>query len=232
MSDRLFPSPDVPAVPVAGEDALFPVHRIFCVGRNYAEHAREMGAEVDHEAPFYFLKGAYTLTRGGATIPYPPGTQNLHHEIEFVVAIGKPLFRVTPDQAMAAVFGYATGLDMTRRDLQNKAKDKGRPWDLGKDFEHGAVLSPVTRAEAFGEIARQRIWLEVDGTLRQDSRLSEMVWSVPEILADLSRYYHLQPGDVVYTGTPAGVGAVGPGNVLRGGVDGLATIELTIGAAE
>ena len=232
MSDRLFPSPDVPAVPVAGEDALFPVHRIFCVGRNYAEHAREMGAEVDHEAPFYFLKGAYTLTRGGATIPYPPGTQNLHHEIEFVVAIGKPLFRVTPDQAMTAVFGYATGLDMTRRDLQNRAKDKGRPWDLGKDFEHGAVLSPVSRAEPSGEIARPRTWLEGAGTLRQDSRLSEMVWSVPEILADLSRYYHLQPGDVVYTGTPAGVGAVGPGNVLRGGVDGLATIELTIGAAE
>lgn len=232
MSQRLFPSPDFPAVPVVGEDALFPVHRIFCVGRNYADHAKEIGSEVDREAPFYFLKGAYALVESGATVPYPPGTENLHHEIEFVVAIGKPLFRASRDAAMAAVLGYATGLDMTRRDLQNKAKDQGRPWDFGKNFETGAVLSPITRATAFGEIGRQRIWLEVDGTVRQQSTLSEMVWSVPDILADLSRYYHLQPGDVIYTGTPAGVGAVAPGNVLRGGVDWLAGIELTIGAAE
>lgn len=232
MTRRLFDSPEFPTVPVLGEDSAYPVHRIFCVGRNYAEHAREMGAEVDREAPFYFLKHPLALVPGGATIPYPPGTRNLHYEMEFVVVIGAPLFRAGRDEVMGTVFGYATGLDMTRRDLQLKAREKGRPWDFGKDFENSAVLSPITRAAAFGDIAGQRIWLEMDGKVRQDARLSDLVWSVPELLADLSQYYHLQPGDVIYTGTPAGVGAVGPGSRLRGGVDGLAEVELTMGPAE
>lgn len=232
MTKLLFERAISPTVGVVGEDSEYPVNRIFCVGRNYAEHAKEMGFEVDREAPFYFLKHARAMVPSGATIPYPPGTRNLHHEMEFVVALGAPLFRAGRDEAMEAVFGYATGLDMTRRDLQLKAREKGRPWDFGKDFEQSAVLSPITRAAAFGEIADQRIWLEMDGTIRQDSKLSDLVWSVPELLADLSQYYHLQPGDVIYTGTPAGVGAVEPGSHLRGGVDGLAEIELTVGPAE
>jgi fumarylpyruvate hydrolase len=230
MTKRLFESPEFPAVPVVGEDSSYPVHRIFCVGRTYLDHAKEMGVEVDREAPFYFLKHALALVPSGATISYPPGTQNLHHEMEFVVVIGAPLFRASKDEVMDAVFGYATGLDMTRRDLQLKARDKGRPWDFGKDFEQSAVLSPITRVAEFGDIADQRIWLEMDGQIRQDAKLSDLVWSVPEILADLSHYYHLQPGDVIYTGTPAGVGPVEPGNSLRGGVDGLSDIELTVAA--
>lgn len=232
MTELLFERAISPTVGVVGEDSEYPVNRIFCVGRNYAEHAREMGFEVDREAPFYFLKHAQALVPSGATVPYPPGTQNLHHEMEFVVVIGAPLFRASRDEVMDAVFGYATGLDMTRRDLQLKAREKGRPWDFGKDFEQSAVLSPITRAADFGEIADQRIWLEMDGTVRQDSKLSDLVWSVPELLADLSQYYHLRPGDVIYTGTPAGVGAVTPGSRLRGGVDGLAEVELTVGPAE
>lgn len=232
MTKLLFERAIAPTVPVVGEDSAYPVNRIFCVGRNYVEHAREMGVEVDREAPFYFLKHAQALVPSGAIVPYPPGTQNLHHEMEFVVVIGAPLFRAPADRVMDAVFGYATGLDMTRRDLQLRAREKGRPWDFGKDFEQSAVLSPITRAAAFGEIGQQRIWLELDGQMRQDAKLSDLVWSVPELLSDLSHYYHLQPGDVVYTGTPAGVGAVAPGNRLRGGVDGLADVELTVAPAE
>jgi fumarylpyruvate hydrolase len=232
MSNRLFADPVFPTVPVMGEDDVYPVHRIFCVGRNYAEHAKEMGVEVDREAPFYFLKHPLSLVGNGETIPYPPGTENFHYEMEFVVIIGKPLFKAPKDGVMDAVFGYATGLDMTRRDLQLNARGKGRPWDFGKDFENSAVLSPITRADAFGAVGEQSIWLEVDGQTRQKASLADLVWSVPELLSDLSHYYHLQPGDVIYTGTPAGVGAVTPGQVLRGGVDGLETIHLTIGAAE
>lgn len=232
MSKRIFPDPSFPAVPVMGGDGLYPVHRIFCVGRNYVEHAKEMGVEVDREAPFYFLKHPLSLVANGQTIPYPPGTQDFHHEMEFVVAIGKPLFKASKDGILDAVYGYATGLDMTRRDLQLKARAKGRPWDFGKDFEKAAVLSPITKAADFGDIGEQSIWLEVDGEVRQNATLADLVWSVPELLSDLSHYYHLQPGDVIYTGTPAGVGAVTPGQVLRGGVDGLETINLTIGAPE
>ncbi|WP_134725558.1 fumarylacetoacetate hydrolase family protein [Paracoccus luteus] len=232
MTRLLFERALSPTVPVVGEDSEYPVNRIFCVGRNYADHAREMGFEVDREAPFYFLKHAQALVQSGTTVPYPPGTANLHHEMEFVIALGAPLFRADKDRVMDAVFGYATGLDMTRRDLQQKARDKGRPWDFGKDFENSAVLSPITRAAAFGEVAGQRIWLQMDGTVRQDAKLSDLIWTVPDLLADLSHYYHLQPGDVIYTGTPAGVGPVEPGSRLRGGVDGLAEVELTVGAAE
>ena len=192
------------------------MHRIFCVGRNYAEHAREMGVEVDREAPFYFLKSALALVPTGATVPYPPGTSNYHHELELVVAIGAPAFRVGVDDAAGAVFGYAAGLDMTRRDLQLAERAKQRPWDLGKDFEQSAVIAPITRAADFGAVAGQRITLAVNGATRQDARLAELVWSVPELVSHLSRFYHLAPGDLIYTGTPAGVGAVGPGDVLVG----------------
>lgn len=229
---KLFKDPEFLSVPVAGSNMRYPVHRIFCAGRNYADHAKEMGAEVDREAPFYFLKSPLTLVANGSTIPYPPGTTNFHYEMEFVVVIGAPFFRASQEEAMAAVFGYATGLDMTRRDLQLKAREKGRPWDFGKDFEKSAVLSTVTRAAEFGSIGDQRIWLEVDQQMRQDSKLSDLVWSVPELLSDLSQYYHLQPGDVIYTGTPAGVGSVVTGDTIKGGVDGLDEVRLHIGPAE
>ena len=232
MTDPLFAVPTAPLVPVEGAVGAFPVRRIFCVGRNYAAHAAEMGNEVDREAPFYFTKSAHDICLSGATIPYPLETRDCHHEMEFVVAIGASAFRVPKGEALTAVYGYACGIDLTRRDLQGAAKEKRRPWDLGKDFEHSAIIGPITPKAAFGEIADQVIRLAVDGTVTQEARLSDMVWSVPEIIAHLSRFYHLQPGDLIYTGTPAGVGPVAPGNVLLGEVEGLPSLHLGIGPAE
>lgn len=232
MTNRLFPDPAYPAVAIDGEDSLYPVHRIFCVGRNYAEHAREMGVEVDRETPFYFLKDAQAFVPSGATVAYPCGTENYHYEMELVVAIGAPLYRAGVEEARKAVFGYACGLDMTRRDLQLKAREKGRPWDLGKNFERSAVLAPLVRAAGMEEIGPQRIRLEVDGAVRQDARLADLVWKIDELLSHLSHYYHLQPGDIVYTGTPAGVGAVTSGARIAGHIDGLPSVTLTVGAAE
>jgi fumarylpyruvate hydrolase len=232
MTEPLFTVPTAPLVPVEGEAGAFPVRRIFCVGRNYAAHAAEMGNEVDREAPWYFNKSAHDSCLSGATIPYPLETANCHHEMEFVVAMGGPAFRVSEAEALTAVYGYACGIDLTRRDLQGAAKEKRRPWDLGKDFEHSAIIAPITPKAAFGEIGDQAIRLAVDGTVTQEARLSDMVWSVPEVIAHLSRFYHLQAGDLVYTGTPAGVGPVAPGNVLLGEVDGLAPLHLSIGPAE
>ncbi|MFC4624110.1 fumarylacetoacetate hydrolase family protein [Daeguia caeni] len=232
MANRLFPDPSYPAVAIAGESNLYPVHRIFCVGRNYAEHAKEMGVEVDREAPFYFLKDAQAFVESGATIPYPCGTENYHYEMELVVAVGTPLFRASVEEARNAVFGYACGLDMTRRDLQLKARETRRPWDLGKNFEHSAVLAPIVRAEQAGEIGPQRIMLEVDGETRQDAHLSDLVWKIDELLSHLSHYYHLKPGDLIYTGTPAGVGSVLPGAKIAGHIAGLPSVFLTIGEAE
>lgn len=231
MTRLLFPPPPVRTVPVRGLDAAYPVHRIFCVGRNYAAHAAEMGAAVDREAPFYFTKSALTATPSGSTVPYPPGTANYHHEMELAVLLGAPLFRGDPATAGEAVFGYACALDMTRRDLQLAERAKQRPWDLGKDVEGSAILAAATPAADFGAPGDRRIWLRVNGALRQDARLDEMVWSVPEILAHLSGYYHLGPGDVILTGTPAGVGPVVPGDTIEGGIDGLDPIALTIGPA-
>lgn len=230
--DMLFPAPQPLAILVAGDTRQFPLRRIFCVGRNYAAHAAEMGNEVDREAPFYFTKSAHALCQSGATIPYPPGTQDCHYEMEFVVAIGAPAFRVTQAEAMQAVWGYGCGIDMTRRDLQGAAKDKRRPWDLGKDFENAALMAALTPAQAFGEIGAQRITLRHDGEIVQDARLCDMVWSVPELIAHLSGYYHLLPGDLIYTGTPAGVGPVRPGSVLLGEIEGLEPVSVTIAEAE
>lgn len=232
MTDILFPPPAPVLVPLRDGSGFLPVTRIFCVGRNYADHAREMGGEVDREAPFYFTKSPAHLTLTGATIPYPPGTADFHHEMEFVVALGAEGFRVAADKAMDLVFGYAAGLDMTRRDLQAAAKDKRRPWDTGKDFENAAILAPLTRAAEFGLPGPQAITLLLNGEPVQRSHLSEMVWSVPEIIAHLSTLYHLRPGDLIYTGTPAGVGPVRPGDRLHGEIDGVAPIDLTIAAAE
>jgi len=220
--------PPVPTVAVSGTESRFPVNRIFCVGRNYAAHAREMGMAVDREAPFYFTKNASSVVTSGATVPYPPGTRNYHHEMELVVAIGKPAFCISLEDALEVVFGYACGLDMTRRDLQLQARDKGRPWDLGKNFENSAVISTLITASESGHIDRGDISLSVNDELRQSGDISDLIWSVPELIADLSKYYHLQPGDLLYTGTPAGVGPVEAGDVITGSIEQVGSIEFTI----
>ena len=231
-ADYLFAPPPVAAVPVEGETKLFPVNRIFCVGRNYVEHAKEMGQEVDREAPFYFTKPASAITHTGAAIPYPLGTKNCHYEMEFVIAMGAPAFRIEAAKALSAVYGFAAGIDLTRRDLQQQAREKGRPWDFGKAFENSAIIAPIKKAAAFGAIGPQRIMLEQNGAVKQDAKLSDLVWSTEEIVSHLSRYYHLLPGDLIYTGTPAGVGAVQPGDKLTGRIDSLQPVELTISDPE
>ena len=230
MTEPLFDIPAPPLVPIEGDTRGYKVRRIFCVGRNYAAHAAEMGNEVDREAPFYFTKSAHALCLSGATIPYPPGTEDCHHEMEFVVALGAEAYRVSEAEAMAAVWGYGCGIDLTRRDLQGAAKEKRRPWDLGKDFENAAIMGALTPRDRFGGIGAQALCLRVGARVAQEARLSEMVWSVPEIIAHLSRFYHLAPGDLIYTGTPAGVGPVVPGDRMRGEIEGLVPVEVTIGA--
>lgn len=228
----LFPAEAAPVVPVSGETRGYPVHRIFCVGRNYADHAKEMGFEVDRESPWYFTKPANAIVHSGATIAYPPETKNYHYEMELVVAIGAPAFRVSVAEAPKAVYGYAAGLDMTRRDLQMDMRAKSRPWDLGKAFEQSAVIAAITPGAKVPALGPQRIWLEVGDTVKQDGKLADLVWSVPELVSHLSRFYHLKPGDLIYTGTPAGVGPVNPGDRIHGEIEGLAPVTLNIGAAD
>lgn len=230
MTGYVVTPPDWPTLPVSGARSVFPVGRVFCIGRNYAEHSKEMGSEVDRAAPFFFTKSALHVVRSGATVPYPPGTQDYHHEMELVVALGHPAFRVDRAAAQAAVYGYAAGLDMTRRDLQAEAKEKRRPWDAAKDVEGSAVVGEIVRTAEFGPVADQAIRLRVNGTVRQEARLSDMVWSVAEIVAHLSTLYHLRPGDLIFTGTPAGVGPVVPGDRIVGEIDGLPQVRLAIAA--
>lgn len=227
----LFDLPATPSIPVLGTDARYPVRRVFCVGRNYAAHALELGNAVDREAPIWFTKAPAALCLSGETIAYPPGTQNCHYEMELVVAIGAPGFRVATEDAPSLIHGYACGLDMTRRDLQNAAKAKGYPWDTGKDFENGAVIAAITPAADFTPAA-QPITLAQNGAVKQNGVLSDMIWSIPELIADISRLYHLAPGDLIYTGTPAGVGAIASGDMLEGAIDGLQPVHLEIGAPE
>jgi len=224
----LFDVPPAPSVAIAGSDRLFPVRRVFCVGRNYAAHAAEMGNEVDRAAPFYFTKSAHAVIPSGSEIAYPSGTRDCHYEMELVIAIGAEADEVSEAEAMDAVYGYACGIDLTRRDLQGQAKDGRKPWDLGKDFEQSALMGAITAAADFGAPGEQAITLDLDGKRVQEAKLSDMVWSVPEIIAHLSRYYRLAPGDLIYTGTPAGVGPVVPGSALSGAIDGLEPITLTI----
>lgn len=235
-TETVFPRPETPLIPIVGSDKSYPVNRIFCVGRNYEAHAIEMGVAVDREAPFYFTKTPSAIAHTGSTVPYPPKTHNYHYEMELVFVIGKEGFNLSVENALDYVFGYACGLDMTRRDLQLVAREKGRPWDLGKDIEQGAVISPITPASEFAEsesdIAPKRLHLTVNGDVKQDCLLETLIWKVQEIVADLSSAYHLQPGDVVYTGTPAGVGPVKPGDVLHGEIEGLTSIDLVIGEPE
>jgi fumarylpyruvate hydrolase len=223
MTDTLFPPRLAPVVPVTGA-AGFPVGRIFCVGRNYAAHAAEMGHEVDREAPFYFTKSAHAVLLSGQEMPYPPRTNDLHHEMELVIAIGAKAQNIAVADALSIVVGYACGLDMTRRDLQAAAKDKRRPWDTGKDFDHSAIIAPITPAAEVPDLGRLPITLAVNGDIRQQAHLSDMVWSVPEIIADLSTLYTLMPGDLVMTGTPAGVGPVVRGDLMEGRIGDLAPV--------
>jgi fumarylpyruvate hydrolase len=227
MSFVIAPSPQ-PSVEIAGSDGRFPVHRIYCVGRNYAKHAREMGMDPDREPPFFFSKPADAVVANGTPVPYPPRTANLHHELELVVAIGSGGSDIPLDSALAHVYGYAVGLDLTRRDLQFAARDQGRPWDVAKGFDHSAPVSAIRPAAAMGHLAQGSIWLEVNGETRQRANLSEMIWSVPEIVAELSTFYALRPGDLIFTGTPEGVGPVTRGDSLVGGIDGLETLRITI----
>ena len=232
MTDTLFDLPTIPTIPVNGESRGYPVGRVFCVGRNYAAHAAEMGFEVDREAPFYFTKTPSATVLSGAEVPYPPGTENFHYEMELVMAIGAPVFRATKDQANAAIYAYGCGLDMTRRDLQLASRAKQRPWDLGKDVENSAVIAPLTKAGDMGALGKQRIHLEVNGEVKQDATLDELIWKADEIICHLSSFYHLRPGDLILTGTPAGVGPVVAGDVITGGIDGLDPIRLTLLDAE
>ncbi len=232
MTSYIFNPPAIPSLPIRGQQERFPINRIFCVGRNYHAHAVEMGRPVDKsvEQAFYFTKSPQTLVESGTTVAYPPRTNNYHFEMELVLAIGKPGFRVSEDRAHELVYGYAAGLDMTRRDLQLVARDKGRPWDTGKDIEQGAVCSEIVPMPGV-VIERGAIALEVNGQTKQSSDVDKLIWNIREIIADLSTYYHLQPGDLIYTGTPEGVGAVVPGDQITGRVEGIADIALTIGAA-
>lgn len=226
MSSYLFEPPPPVSVEIAGRDARFPVNRIFCVGRNYAAHVREMGFDPDREAPCYFTKASCCIAPSGSTIPYPPATDDYHHEIELVAAIGKAGYELPEDEALSVVFGYACGLDMTRRDLQIASRESKGPWDIGKDFENAAVIGPIRPAADIGHPDRGRIELRVNGEQRQDSDLANLIWPVPAIVAHLSTYYRLEPGDLIYTGTPDGVGPVRPGDRITGSVEGVGEIEL------
>ncbi len=229
----VFSPPLNSALPVADGDLLFPVRRVFCVGRNYAEHAREMGA-VDQaegrEPPFFFMKpgDAVVSGRGELSISYPPQTTNLHHEVELVVALHSGGANLTVDAAQAAVFGYGVGLDLTRRDLQARAKEKGHPWDMGKGFDQSAVASVICPVAQCGHPAAGRIWLTVNGQVRQDGDLASMLWKVADIIANLSQSVTLAAGDLIYTGTPAGVGPLQSGDLVEAGVDGVASLRARI----
>jgi fumarylpyruvate hydrolase len=224
----LIEAPPVVTVAVKGSDLRFPVHRIYCVGRNYAAHAREMGADPEREPPFFFSKPADALVPNGAAIPYPSRTANLHHEIELVVAVGKGGRDIAAGDAEDHVFGYAVGNDLTRRDLQHAAKEKGRPWDTAKGFDRSAPLTDLFPVERYGHPSRGEIRLAVDGELRQQADIADMTWRVPEIIAELSTLFELRPGDLVFTGTPAGVGPVRPGQTMVGYIEGLEELRTTI----
>jgi fumarylpyruvate hydrolase len=223
----VFPPSPTPSVAIEGTQDTFPVHRIYCVGRNYAAHAREMGKDPEREPPFFFTKPADAIVPNNATIPYPPRTDNLHHEIELVIAIAKGGRNIAIDKALDHVFGYAVGNDLTRRDLQFEARDKGRPWDTGKAFDLSAAIAAI-RPASKGHVSKGRIWLTVNGEIRQDADIADLIWNVPEIIAELSTLFELQTGDLIYTGTPAGVNAVKPGDKMEGGIDGLQTLVTTI----
>ena len=217
-----------PVVPIADTDDEFPVRRIYCIGRNYAKHVAEMGGNVERSKPVFFSKPADAVVPSGAIVDYPPRTRDLHHEIELVAAIGRAGRDIPVATALEHVYGYAVGIDLTRRDLQAEAKEKGRPWDTAKGFDQSAPISAIHNAETVGHPAEGRIWLSVNGQIRQDASLNELIWSVAESVAELSTLFGIAPGDLLYTGTPAGVGPVLPGDEITGGIEGIDEIRITI----
>ena len=225
----VFTPPEQASLAVQGSDARFPVRRIFCVGRNYAAHAIEMGKDPTREAPFFFTKPADAALDTPCTIPYPPLTENLHFEIELIIAIGKGGADIAEADVMDHVWGASVGIDLTRRDLQNEAKTAGRPWDWGKAFDNSAPIAPIVPIADVPSVETARIWLAVNGDIKQDADLAELIWSVREHVSILSQAVTLAPGDIIMTGTPAGVGAIVAGDVVTGGVDGIGTLEVTIG---
>jgi fumarylpyruvate hydrolase len=216
------------SVEVHGSGDRFPVHRIYCVGRNYADHAREMGGDPEREPPFFFMKPADAIVPSGSTIPYPSRTTNFHHELELVVAIGKGGRQIPVERALEHVYGYAVGNDLTRRDLQTAMRNIGRPWEVSKGFDRSAAIGSIRPVSAGGHVQKGRMNLQVNGQLRQDSDVSQMIWTVPEIIAELSTLFDLAPGDLIYTGTPAGVGAVKSGDRIEAGIEGLEPLVTTI----
>ncbi|MBB2203254.1 fumarylacetoacetate hydrolase family protein [Gluconacetobacter tumulisoli] len=230
MVEYVIPPPPQASLAVVGGDARFPVRRIWCVGQNYAEHTREMGQEPGRAPPFFFAKPADAVVPGGGVLPFPVKTSNLHHEVELIVAIGQGGRDIPVADALSHVYGYALGLDMTRRDLQAEAKKAGRPWALAKGFDQSCPIGPVMPADRMGSPDAGRIALAVNGEIRQQGDLADMIWPVAEIVSQLSAFVALAPGDLIMTGTPAGVGAVRPGDVLHATCDGLGALDVTYGA--
>ena len=228
MVAYVFAPPAVPTLPIVGSDEHFPVHRIYCVGRNFADHAVEMGHDPDKEPPFFFQKNPDTLVPSGAVISYPKMTRDVHHEVELVLALKAGGEDIPVERALDCVFGYAVGLDLTRRDLQGEAKKLGRPWEVGKAFEEAAPCSAIVPATTIGHPAAGRIFLKINDKVKQDGNLNQMIWKVPEMIAHLSTLFRLAPGDLIFAGTPAGVGPIARGDVLEGGVDGVGEIRLTV----
>ena len=229
----LWTPPPVYSLPIRGRSERLPINRLFFVGRNYHAHAVEMGRPVDKsvEVPFYFTKAPSTLVESGASVAYPPGTKDYQYEMELVLAIGASGFRVSEADASKLIYGYACGLDMTRRDLQRVAREKGRPWDLGKDVEQSSVVSEIVPLSQV-VLSQGELALSVNGQVRQKSDLSKLIWNIPELIADLSQFYHLQPGDLIFTGTPEGVGPLQTGDSLEGHIEGVGSIALNVGPAE
>ncbi len=214
-----------PWAAVHGSTDRYAIHRIYCVGRNYAAHVREMGGDPARELPIFFSKPADAIVANGADVPYPPHTTNFHHEVELVVAISKGGANIAVEDALAHVYGYAVGNDLTRRDLQADARSKGQPWDVSKGFDHSAPMAAIHTVEQVGHPTDARIWLKVNDEIRQDSNLTQLIWSVPEVIAELSTYYTLQPGDLIFTGTPDGIGPLVPGDTVTAGIYGLDTLQ-------
>lgn len=231
MSQYVFPAPPAASVAVAQSDLRFPVRRVFCVGRNYAAHAREMGNDPTREPPFFFMKPADAVVPADGTVPYPSATADLHHEVELVIALAGGGQNIAPAEALALVWGYGVGVDLTRRDLQAVAKELSRPWDFAKGFDASAPCSELHPVADVGHPSGARIWLEVNGSVRQDGNLDDMIWPVADIISHISRFVALAPGDLIYSGTPAGVGALQPGDRVHGAVAGVAQFDFVVGAA-
>lgn len=227
MTDFLF-QPSTSSLPIEGSQKRFPIHRVYCVGRNYADHAREMGHDPDREPPFFFNKHPDSLLSDGRNFPYPSATKDVHHEIELVVALHSGGVNIPADEALNHVFGYGVGLDMTRRDIQAIAKSKGHPWSTAKAFDHAAPCTALVPASQIGHPSQGQIHLDINGARKQTGDLSSMIWSIPETIAHLSRLFELKAGDLIFTGTPAGVGPVNRGDLLEGGVEGVGKLRLNV----